>query len=150
MKRTASYHPHPELGHRVCGVGPLPEPFGSEDTSEPRAQQHDVPVFHDRYDPRGFLYDRLSLLFSNFLRKFIAVFCDFVATDSSLPRSPAEAAGAPASGAWVAPHHYMALGAHGGQLIPKNSQAGQEYAAFMEKLYKKYEYMTPVKVRNGI
>jgi hypothetical protein len=44
----------------------------------------------------------------------------------------------------------MALGAHGGQLIPKNSQAGQEYAAFMEKLYKKYEYMTPVKVRNGI
>jgi hypothetical protein len=44
----------------------------------------------------------------------------------------------------------MALGAHGGQLIPRNSQAGKEYAAFMEKLHKKYNCMTPVKVRNGI
>ena len=55
-----------------------------------------------------------------------------------------------ASGAKVARHHYMALGAHGGQLIPRNSQAGKEYAAFMEKLHKKHNCMTPVKVRNGI
>ena len=50
VKHTASYHPHPELGHRFCGVGPLPEPSGSEDTSfgEQRAQQHGAPVFLGR------------------------------------------------------------------------------------------------------
>jgi hypothetical protein len=42
------------------------------------------------------------------------------------------------------------LGAHGGQLIPKDSQAGKEYAAFMKKLFEKYNYLTQVKVRNGI
>ena len=55
-----------------------------------------------------------------------------------------------ASGARVARHHYMALGAHGGPLIPKDSPAGKEYAAFMDKLHKSCQYMTPVKIRNGI
>ena len=55
-----------------------------------------------------------------------------------------------ASGAKVAQHHYLALGAKGGQLIPKNSQAGKEYEEFMKKLYKKHSYLTPVTVRNGI
>ena len=54
------------------------------------------------------------------------------------------------SGAKVAKHHHIALRARGGLLIPKDSKAGKEYSAFMEKLYKKHGRMTPVRMHNGI
>ncbi|CAK9030739.1 Putative mitochondrial protein [Durusdinium trenchii] len=50
----------------------------------------------------------------------------------------------------VAKHHHIALRARGGLLIPKDSKAGKEYSAFMEKLYKKHGRMTPVRMHNGI
>ncbi|CAK8991434.1 Retrovirus-related Pol polyprotein from transposon TNT 1-94 [Durusdinium trenchii] len=49
-----------------------------------------------------------------------------------------------ASGAKVAKHRHIALGARGGLLIPKDSKVGKEYSAFTDKLYKKHEGMTPV------
>ena len=55
-----------------------------------------------------------------------------------------------ASGAKVAKRHHIPLGARGGLLIPKDSKAGKEYSAFMDKLYKKHEGMTPVRMHNGI